>query len=181
MKDDLMYVMSLEDEFDETCLILDIQQEFFKTQFESVKSESYSHVYENEIFEQNSALVNENRCLKMTISQLQNDFSKLEAQSIAFEFALQHKIQENNYLKTMQTENENFVASLQIENAHLKQTYKDLFESIYNSRDETNQCDDVKLKVDFDDFETQNIELEHQVTSLSKENEHLEVGLQKFV
>ncbi|GJW15212.1 hypothetical protein Tco_0019345 [Tanacetum coccineum] len=43
MKDDLKYVMSLEDEFDETCLLLDIQQEFFKTQFESVKSESYSH------------------------------------------------------------------------------------------------------------------------------------------
>ncbi|GJT90923.1 hypothetical protein Tco_1079768 [Tanacetum coccineum] len=33
MKDDLKYVMSLEDEFDETCLILDIQQEFFKTKF----------------------------------------------------------------------------------------------------------------------------------------------------
>ncbi|GJT61159.1 hypothetical protein Tco_1004692 [Tanacetum coccineum] len=47
MKDNLKYVMSLEDEFDEKCLILDIQQEFFKTQFESVKSESYSHVYEN--------------------------------------------------------------------------------------------------------------------------------------
>ncbi|GJQ98418.1 hypothetical protein Tco_0009557 [Tanacetum coccineum] len=38
MEDDLKYVMSLEYEFDETCLILDIQQEFFKTQFESVKS-----------------------------------------------------------------------------------------------------------------------------------------------
>ncbi|GJS39647.1 hypothetical protein Tco_0564690 [Tanacetum coccineum] len=49
MKDDLKYVMSLEDEFDETCLILDIQQEFFKTQFESVKSESYSHMYEKEM------------------------------------------------------------------------------------------------------------------------------------
>ncbi|GJW79195.1 hypothetical protein Tco_0140877, partial [Tanacetum coccineum] len=43
MKDDLRYVMSLEDEFDEACLILDIQQEFFKTQIESVKSESYIH------------------------------------------------------------------------------------------------------------------------------------------
>ncbi|GJV96960.1 hypothetical protein Tco_1548537 [Tanacetum coccineum] len=38
MKDYLMYVMSLEDEFDETCLILEIQQEFFKTQFESIQS-----------------------------------------------------------------------------------------------------------------------------------------------
>ncbi|GJR32842.1 hypothetical protein Tco_1109074 [Tanacetum coccineum] len=31
MKDDFKYVTSLEDEFDEKCLILDIQQEFFKT------------------------------------------------------------------------------------------------------------------------------------------------------
>ncbi|GKA73282.1 hypothetical protein Tco_0779498 [Tanacetum coccineum] len=97
MKDDLKYVMSLEDEFDETCLILDIQQEFFKTQLESAISESYSRVYKNEIFDQNSSFENENRCLKMTISQLQKDFKKMEAQSIAFEIALQHKIQENNF------------------------------------------------------------------------------------
>ncbi|GJY61335.1 hypothetical protein Tco_0461992 [Tanacetum coccineum] len=51
MKDDLKYVMSLEDEFDEKCLILDIQSEFFKTQFESAISESHSYVYENEMFE----------------------------------------------------------------------------------------------------------------------------------
>ncbi|GJT61158.1 hypothetical protein Tco_1004691 [Tanacetum coccineum] len=75
----------------------------------------------------------------------------------------------------MQTEYENFVASLQIKNAHLKQTYKDLFESIQNSRDETNQCDDVKLKFDFDEIETQNIELKHKVASLIKENEHLKL------
>ncbi|GJR59098.1 hypothetical protein Tco_1501260 [Tanacetum coccineum] len=70
MKDDLKFVTSLEDEFDETCLILDIQQEFFKTQFESVKLESHSHVYENEFSEQNSSLENENHCLKKTITEL---------------------------------------------------------------------------------------------------------------
>ncbi|GKA73789.1 hypothetical protein Tco_0780091 [Tanacetum coccineum] len=70
MKDDLKYVTSLEDEFHETCLILDIQQEFFKTQFELVKLESQSHVYENEIFKQNSSLENENSCLKKTITEL---------------------------------------------------------------------------------------------------------------
>ncbi|GJY16654.1 hypothetical protein Tco_0387076 [Tanacetum coccineum] len=37
MKDDLKYVISLEDEFDETCLLLDIRQEFFKTQFDMEK------------------------------------------------------------------------------------------------------------------------------------------------
>ncbi|GJV30966.1 hypothetical protein Tco_1391366 [Tanacetum coccineum] len=67
--------------------------------------------------------------LSKRMVQREKDFAKLEAQSIAFEIAIQHKTQENNYLKTLQKENENFLASLQIENAHLKQTYKDLFES----------------------------------------------------
>ncbi|GJS15340.1 hypothetical protein Tco_0409812 [Tanacetum coccineum] len=129
----------------------------------------------------NQTLVSENDCLKKTIAKLQNDFSKLEAQRIAFEIALQHKYQENNSLKTLQKENENFLASLQIENAHLKQTYKDLYESVQRSNVESNQCDEVKVKVNFDEIETNNIELEHRVSSLLKENEHLKVGLQKFV
>ncbi|GJV15459.1 hypothetical protein Tco_1360782 [Tanacetum coccineum] len=86
--------------------------------------------------------------------QLEKDFAKLEAQSIAFEIALQHKTQENNSLKTFQKERENFMASLQIENAHLKQTYKDLFELVQSSRVETIQCDEVKIKFDFDKIET---------------------------
>ncbi|GJT65844.1 hypothetical protein Tco_1017324 [Tanacetum coccineum] len=68
--------------------------------------------------------------LSKRIVELEKDLSKFEAKSIAFEVALQHKSRENNSLKTLQKENENFMASLQIENAHLKQTYKDLFESI---------------------------------------------------
>ncbi|GKG17516.1 hypothetical protein Tco_0362473, partial [Tanacetum coccineum] len=58
--------------------------------------------------------------LSKQIVQLEKDFAKLEAQSIAFEIALQHKTQENNSLKMLQKENANFMASLQIENAHLK-------------------------------------------------------------
>nr|GEU88861.1 retrovirus-related Pol polyprotein from transposon TNT 1-94 [Tanacetum cinerariifolium] len=114
------------------------------------------------------------------LTSLQKDFSKLEAQSIAFEIALQHKTQENNYLKTMQKDNEIFLASLQIENAHLKQTYKDLFESIQGLKVETNQCVEVKVKVNFDKIETKNIELEHQVASLLKENEHLKLVYKNF-
>ncbi|GJU80716.1 hypothetical protein Tco_1283081 [Tanacetum coccineum] len=87
----------------------------------------------------NQPLEFENDCLKKTIAQFQKDFSKLEAQSIAFEIALQHKNQENNSLKTIQKENANFLASLQIENAHLKQNYKDLFESFRRSKVESNQ------------------------------------------
>ncbi|GJT64488.1 hypothetical protein Tco_1015968 [Tanacetum coccineum] len=123
----------------------------------------------------NQTLVSENDCLKKTIAKLQNDFSKLEAQRIAFEIALQHKYQENNSLKTLQKENENFLASLQIENAHLKQTYKDLYESVQRSNVESNQCDEVNVKVNFDEIETNNVELEHRVSSLLKENEHLKL------
>ncbi|GJT69443.1 hypothetical protein Tco_1028729 [Tanacetum coccineum] len=49
------------------------------------------------------------------IVDLEKDLSKLETKSIAFDIALQHKSQENNSLKTLQKENENFLASLQIE------------------------------------------------------------------
>ncbi|GJS30836.1 hypothetical protein Tco_0491456 [Tanacetum coccineum] len=70
------------------------------------------------------------RGLSKRIVELEKDLSKSEATCIAFEIALQHKSRENNSLKTVQKENENFMASLQLENAHLKQTYKDLFESV---------------------------------------------------
>ncbi|GJU01942.1 hypothetical protein Tco_1112280 [Tanacetum coccineum] len=98
--------------------------------------------------------------LSKSIVELEKDLSKFEAKSIAFEIALQHKSRENTSLKTLQKENENFMVSLQIENAHLKQTYKDLFDSVQRSRVETNHCDEVKVKVNFDDIETKNIELE---------------------
>ncbi|GJR60230.1 hypothetical protein Tco_1502392 [Tanacetum coccineum] len=67
------------------------------------------------------------------------------------------------------------MASLQLENAHLKQTYKDLFESVQRSKVETHQCDEAKVKDDFDEIETRNIELEYRVASLIKENEHLKL------
>ncbi|GJR74787.1 hypothetical protein Tco_0087152 [Tanacetum coccineum] len=116
--------------------------------------------------------------LSKRIVELEKDLSKFEAKSIAFEIALQHKSRENNSLKTLQKENENFMASLQIENAHLKQTYKDLFDSVQRSRVETNECDEVKVKVNFDEIETKNIKLEHRVMSLIKKNEHLKLTYQ---
>ncbi|GJX36486.1 hypothetical protein Tco_0248043 [Tanacetum coccineum] len=106
--------------------------------------------------------------LSKRIVELEKDFSKFEAKSIAFEVALQHKSRKNNSLKTLQKENENFMASLQIENAHLKQTYKDLFESVQRSVVETNECDEVKVKDNFDEIETKNIELEYRIDELEK-------------
>ncbi|GJW27906.1 hypothetical protein Tco_0044781 [Tanacetum coccineum] len=117
--------------------------------------------------------------LSKRIVELEKELSKFKAKSIAFEIALQHKSRENSSLKTLQ-KNEDFMASLQIENAHLKQTYKDLFESVQRSRVETNECDEVKVKVNFDEIETKKIELEHRVASLIKENEHLKLTYQSL-
>ncbi|GJY21213.1 hypothetical protein Tco_0393779 [Tanacetum coccineum] len=113
--------------------------------------------------------------LSKRIVELEKDLSKFEAKSIAFEIALQHKSRENNSLKTVQKENENLLTSLQLENAHLKQTYKDLFESVQRSKVETKQCDEVKVKDNFDEIETKNIKLEYRVASLIKKNEHLKL------
>ncbi|GKA49072.1 hypothetical protein Tco_0742030 [Tanacetum coccineum] len=84
--------------------------------------------------------------LSKRIVELEKDLSKFEAKSIAFEIALQHKSRGNNSLKTLHKENENFMASLQIKNAHLKQTYQDLLDSVQRSRVKTNHCDEVKVK-----------------------------------
>nr|GEW84607.1 reverse transcriptase zinc-binding domain-containing protein [Tanacetum cinerariifolium] len=111
--------------------------------------------------------------LSNRIVQREKDFAKLDAQSIDFEIALQHKTQENKSLNTVQ-KNENLLASLQIENAHLKRTYKYLFVSVQSSRIETAPCDEVN-NFDMDKIETQNIKLEHQVAILIKDNEHLEL------
>ncbi|GJX52849.1 hypothetical protein Tco_0281218 [Tanacetum coccineum] len=62
------------------------------------------------------------------IVELEKDLSKSEAKSIAFEIALQHKSRENNSLKTVQKENENFKASLQLENAHLNEEASQSFQ-----------------------------------------------------
>ncbi|GJW33866.1 hypothetical protein Tco_0053898 [Tanacetum coccineum] len=136
MKDDLQYVMSLEDD----------------------------HVYENEIFEQNSSLENENRFLKNTItelskqtadvkeemtkrcSQYEKDFVKLEAHCISLELKSQKKS----------------------------------LTSVQNGQVLSNKSDEAKIKFDIKDLETINIELEYSVASLLKENEHLKMIYQNM-
>nr|GEX73827.1 pyruvate, phosphate dikinase regulatory protein, chloroplastic [Tanacetum cinerariifolium] len=129
----------------------------------------------------NKDLHDETKRISKESKDVSNESKKANtAKSITFEIALQHKSRENNSLKTLQKENENFMASLEIKNAHLKQTYKDLFESVQRSRVETNQCDELKVKVNFDEIETKNIELEHRVTSLIKDNEDLKLTYQSL-
>ncbi|GJY16375.1 hypothetical protein Tco_0386797 [Tanacetum coccineum] len=78
MKNDLKYVTTLEDEFDEKCIILDIQTEFFKTQFDSAISESHIHMHENEMFIENYSLEHDNRCLKKTIDELSKQVADIK-------------------------------------------------------------------------------------------------------
>ncbi|GJQ93204.1 hypothetical protein Tco_0004343 [Tanacetum coccineum] len=57
---------------------------------------------------------------------------------------------------------------------------KNLFDSVQRSIVETDECDEVKVKVNFDEIETKNIQLEYQVASLIKENEHLKLTYQSL-
>ncbi|PWA46166.1 outer membrane protein porin [Artemisia annua] len=149
--------------------MLDIQKEFFTNQIESFKSESVNHENVNEILEQTSSLKSENLYLKKKITELskeatdvkqelskrtaqfEKDLAKLEAQGISFQLKLQEKNEKSFSEKSL--------------TSVLKGKEK-IFEEI---------CDDTTIKFDFDELDTKNIELEHAVASLQKENEHLKI------
>ncbi|GJY32438.1 hypothetical protein Tco_0416907 [Tanacetum coccineum] len=110
------------------------------------------------------SLESENVCLKKTVAQCQKDFAKLEAHCINLELQMQNNVlksgQQSQFLKeksneakvkndidvteTINIELEHSVAKLLAENEqlhkekeHLKQTYKDLFDSIKRTRVQT--------------------------------------------
>ncbi|GJW56366.1 hypothetical protein Tco_0103097 [Tanacetum coccineum] len=116
-------------------------------------------------------LESENVCLKKTVAQFQKDFGKLEAHCINLELQLQMENnvlksgQQSQFLKekgneakvkndidvieTINIELEHSVAKLLAENEqlhkekeHLKQTYKDLFDSIKRTRVQTKDQND---------------------------------------
>ncbi|GKF19755.1 hypothetical protein Tco_0068393 [Tanacetum coccineum] len=58
--------------------------------------------------------------------------------------------------------------------------FQNSLKQLIRSNVETNQCDEVKVKDNFDEIETKNIELEYQVASLIKENEHLNLTYQRL-
>ncbi|GJV49862.1 hypothetical protein Tco_1440074 [Tanacetum coccineum] len=92
------------------------------------------------------SLESENVCLKKIVAQFQKYFGKLEAHCINLELQLQ---MENNVLKSGQQsqflkEKEN--EQLHKENEHLKQTYKDLFDSIKRTRVQTKNQNDSLME-----------------------------------
>ncbi|GJX24536.1 hypothetical protein Tco_0230832 [Tanacetum coccineum] len=139
-------------------------QEFFQTQFESVKSESHSHVYENEIFEQNSSLKNENRCLKKTITELSK-----QAADVKEEMTKRCAQYEKDFAKL-----EAHCTSLELKSQNKILTF------VQNGQVLSNKSDEAKIKFDTKDLETINIELEYTVTSLLKENERLKTIYQNL-
>ncbi|GKF06261.1 hypothetical protein Tco_0036929, partial [Tanacetum coccineum] len=79
------------------------------------------------------SLESENVCLKKTVAQFQKDFSRIEAHCVNLELKYQNQV-----LKEGQQENE----QLHKEKEHLKQTYKDLFDSIKRTRVQTKDQND---------------------------------------
>ncbi|GJV01191.1 gag-pol polyprotein [Tanacetum coccineum] len=115
----------------------------------------------------NQLLESENVCLKKTVAQFQKDFGKLEAHCINLELQMENNVlksgQQSQFLKekgneakvkndidvieTINIELEHSVAKLLAENEqlhkekeHLKQTYKDLFDSIKRTRIQKGDC-----------------------------------------
>ncbi|GJV32022.1 actin-binding, cofilin/tropomyosin type protein [Tanacetum coccineum] len=121
----------------------------------------------------NQSLESENVCLKKTVAQCQKDFAKLEAHCINLELQMQNNVlksgQQSQFLKeksneakvkndidvteTINIELEHSVAKLLAENEqlhkekeHLKQTYKDLFDSIKSTRVQTKNQNDSLME-----------------------------------
>ncbi|GJY73992.1 hypothetical protein Tco_0478423 [Tanacetum coccineum] len=119
------------------------------------------------------SLESENICLKKTVAQCQKDFAKLEAHCINLELQMQNNVlksgQQSQFLKeksneakvkndidvieTINIELEHSVAKLLAENEqlhkekeHLKQTYKDLFDSIKSTRVQTKNQNDSLME-----------------------------------
>nr|GEW55362.1 putative reverse transcriptase domain-containing protein [Tanacetum cinerariifolium]GEW64598.1 putative reverse transcriptase domain-containing protein [Tanacetum cinerariifolium] len=82
--------------------------------------------------------------LPKRIVESEKDFSKLEAQNIAFEIALQHKSQEKNSLKTIQKENESRENICENEKCELQTKIVEL-EKVLTQQ--TKDFDDVRLEL----------------------------------
>ncbi|GJQ90126.1 hypothetical protein Tco_0001265 [Tanacetum coccineum] len=141
----------------------------------------------------NQSLESENISLKKTVAQLQKDFSRMEAHCVNMELKYQNQAlkdgqhgqilnetsnkakikKEIEVLETINIELEHSVAKLLAENEklhkeneHLKQTYKDLYDSIKKTRVQTKDLNDSLIA---------------QVNSKTVENADLKAQIQEKV
>ncbi|GJS77951.1 hypothetical protein Tco_0727832 [Tanacetum coccineum] len=141
----------------------------------------------------NQSLESENISLKKTVAQLQKDFSRMEAHCVNMELKYQNQAlkdgqhgqilnetsnkakikKEIEVLETINIELEHSVAKLLVENEklhkeneHLKQTYKDLYDSIKKTRVQTKDHNDSLIS---------------QINSKTVENANLKAQIQEKV
>ncbi|GJV49430.1 hypothetical protein Tco_1439642 [Tanacetum coccineum] len=137
----------------------------------------------------NQSLESKNICLKETVAQFQKDFSRMEAHCIALELKYQNqalKLEQHGQIlnetsnkakikhdideiETINIELEHSVAKLLAENEHLhkekehlKQTYKDLYDSIKKTRFQNKDHND-SLIVQLNNKSTENASLKAQI------------------
>ncbi|GJX06278.1 hypothetical protein Tco_0194210 [Tanacetum coccineum] len=137
----------------------------------------------------NKLLESKNICLKKTVAQCQKDFAKLEAHCINLELQMENNVlksgQQSKFLKeksneakvkndvdvteTINIELEHSVAKLLAENEqlhkekeHLKQTYKDLFDSIKRTRVQTKDQND-SLMAQLNNKSNENVDVLAQI------------------
>nr|GFA05818.1 hypothetical protein [Tanacetum cinerariifolium] len=101
----------------------------------------------------NQSIEFENISLKKTVAELQKDFSRIESHCVNIELKYQ-----NQALKDGQHENE----KLHKKNEHLKQTYKDLYDSIKKMRVQTKDLND-SLIAQVDSKTVENADLKAQI------------------
>ncbi|GKC19474.1 integrase, catalytic region, zinc finger, CCHC-type containing protein [Tanacetum coccineum] len=135
------------------------------------------------------SLESENTYLKKTVAQFQKDFSKIEAHYVALELKYQnqtlksgkhsHVLKDIDVIETINIKLEHSVATLfqenenlQKENEHLKQTYKDLFDSIKLTKSQTKVNNDY-LIVQLNKMSMENADLKNQLQEKTNLNTQL--------
>ncbi|GJW09846.1 integrase, catalytic region, zinc finger, CCHC-type containing protein, partial [Tanacetum coccineum] len=112
----------------------------------------------------NQSLQSENISLKNSVAQLQKDFSRMEAHCVNMKLKYQNQALKDEQHGQILNETKN--EKLQKENEHLKQTYKDLYDSIKKTRVQTKDHNDSLIA---------------QINSKTIENANLKAQIQEKV
>ncbi|GKA21625.1 hypothetical protein Tco_0701614 [Tanacetum coccineum] len=125
----------------------------------------------------NQSLESENISLKKTVAQLQKDFSRMETHCVNMELKYQNQVLKNE--QHGQTLNETKNEKLNKENEHLKQTYKDLSDSIKKTSVQTKDHAD-SLIVQLNCKSVENADLKAQIQEKIFANVALKNELRKL-
>ncbi|GJZ86821.1 hypothetical protein Tco_0658431 [Tanacetum coccineum] len=154
------------------------------------------------------SLESENVCLKKTVAQFQKDFAKIETHCINLELQMENSIlksgQQSQFLneksneakvkndidvtETINIELEHSVAKLLVENEqlhkekeHLKQTYKDLFDSIKRTQVQTKDQNDSLMHRRTKNLMKIDVEFSKLVLRWVPTERHSPLALQRYI